>query len=331
MEKKTVKKTMFSGAKPTGRLTLGNYIGAVKNWKEMQEEYNAIFSIVDLHSLTVDIAPEVLKDNSYAALANFMACGLDPKKSAIYMQSHIDCHAALGWLLNCITWFGEAQRMTQFKEKKLKGTNVSVGLFDYPVLMAADIMLFDADVVPIGEDQRQHLELARTLATRFNNKYGKTFVVPEGYYPKIGAKVCDLQNPTKKMSKSDEDTSGIILLEDSPEVIRSKVKRAVTDSDSRIVFAKDKPGISNLLTIYSALTGNSIKASEAHFVGKGYGDLKREVAEVVIETLAKPQQEFKRLMSDKGELDRIAKTGADRLRCQAEAKLKQARDKMGLI
>ena len=325
------KKTIFSGAKPTGRLTLGNYIGAVKNWKAMQDDYSAIFSVVDLHSLTVDISPEELKDNSYAALANFIACGLDPEKSIIYMQSHIKEHAELAWLLNCITWFGEAGRMTQFKDKKQKVENVSVGLFDYPVLMAADILLFDAHLVPIGEDQRQHLELARTLANRFNAKYGKTFVVPEGYYPKLGAKVYDLQDPTKKMSKSETDMSGIILLEDSPEVIRNKIKRAVTDSDNKIIFSADKPGVSNLLTIYCSLTDTTPKAAEEHFAGNGYGVFKSEVAEVVVSTLEGVQAEFKRLMQDKAELDRIAKLGADRLREKAAKKLAEVKAKMGLI
>ncbi|MCL2540013.1 MAG: tryptophan--tRNA ligase [Firmicutes bacterium] len=328
MEKKL---TIFSGIKPSGRFTLGNYIGAVKNWQEMQSRYNSIFSVVDLHALTVDINPDELRENIYAAIANLIACGLDPNKSTIYCQSHISGHAELGWLLNCITWFGEAGRMTQFKDKSRKGAQVSVGLFDYPVLMAADIMLFDAALVPIGEDQRQHVELSRTLAVRFNNKYGNTFVVPEGYFPKLGAKIYDLQEPTKKMSKSDADASGCVLLEDSPEVIRSKIKRAVTDSDGKIVFSKDKPGVSNLLTIYCTLTNKTPKQAEEYFGGKGYGALKNEVADAVIATLAEPQEIFKRLMNDKAELDRLAKLGAEKLQKQACAKLAVVKQKMGLI
>ncbi|MBQ8762014.1 MAG: tryptophan--tRNA ligase [Clostridia bacterium] len=326
-----MKKTLFSAAKPTGRLTLGNYLGAVENWTMMQEEYNSIFCVADLHSLTVPIKPEELKDNSYAVMANYLACGIDPKKSVLFYQSHVKEHAELGWLLNCVTHFGEANRMVAFKEKVQQKKEVTVGLFDYPILMAADILLYDAEVVPIGEDQRQHLELARTLAQRFNFTYGETFKMPEGFYPKIGAKIYDLQNPTKKMSKSDEDTSGTILLEDNPDVIMKKIKRAVTDSEMKIVASKEKPGVTNLLTIYSKLTNQTIKEAEQHFEGANYGKLKTETAEVVIETLKPVQEKFNYYMNNKDVLAEIAKQGAEKAAEYASKKVEEVKEKMGLI
>ncbi len=326
-----MKKIQFSAAKPTGRLTLGNYIGAVNNWISMQEEYNSIFCVADLHSLTVKIEPDELRDNSFAVMANYLAVGLDPKKCVLYYQSQLPAHPELCWEMNCITSMGEASRMTAYKEKAQKNQNVSVGLFDYPMLMAADILLFDTDYVAIGEDQRQHLELARDLAIRFNNKYGNTFVVPEGIYPKVGAKIYNLQNPIRKMSKSDDDNSGNILLEDDIDLIRQKIKRAVTDSGSEIVAREDKPGVTNLLNIFSVLSKMSIKEAEKYFDGKNYGCLKNEVAELVIETLKPVQQKFKYYMSHKEEIIDIAKEGVEKVREQAENKVKLVKEKMGLI
>ncbi len=326
-----MKKTLFSGVKPTGRLTLGNYIGAIGNWQVMQQEFNSIFCVADLHSLTVEIDPKELNDNSYGVLAAYLACGLDPEKSTIYFQSQLPAHTELCWLLNCVATFGETSRMVAFKEKAAHKDSVSVGLFDYPILMAADILLFDSEVVPIGEDQRQHLELARTLANRFNSKYGKTFVVPEGRYQTIGAKIQNLQNPASKMSKSDDDTSGNIMLEDSPETIRKEIKRAVTDSGDTIVASKDKPGITNLLNIYCALSHMSIKEAEAHFAGKSYGQLKSELADLVVDTLKPVQDRMAQLLSNRAELDEIVRKGAEKVRIQAERKVREVKTKMGLI
>lgn len=326
-----MKDTLFSGAKPTGRLTLGNYIGAVGNWQFMQNEYNSIFCIVDLHSLTVKIEPEVLTGNSYAVMATYLACGLSPEKSTLYFQSQLSAHSELCWLLNCVANMGETSRMTAYKGKAHNKDSVSVGLFDYPILMAADILLFGTKYVPIGEDQRQHLEMARNLAIRFNNKYGETFVVPEGIYPKVGAKIYNLQEPTKKMSKSDSDNSGNILLEDDLDLIRQKIKRAVTDSDNLIKASESKAGVTNLLTIYSALAHISIQEAEKHFEGKNYGALKNEVADIVVDTLRPVQEKMNYYMSHKDEIRKIAEQGADKVRAIADAKVKEVKKKMGLI
>ncbi len=327
-----MKDRLYTAAKPTGRLTLGNYIGAVDNWLQMQEKYDSIFCVADLHSLTVEIDPKELKDNSYAVLANYLACGLDPNKCTLYYQSQIPAHTELCWLLDCVASMGEANRMTAYKEKAQEKKNVSVGLFNYPMLMAADILLYDAKYVPIGEDQRQHLELARNLAIRFNNKYGETFVVPTGVYQKVGAKVYNLQNPTKKMSKSDFDNSGNILLEDPIDVIKQKIKRAVTDSDSKIVYdPENKPGVSNLLSIYSVLTKKSMKECEKFFEGQNYGALKKEVTDAVVSTIEPIQQKFNYYMNNRDELEKIAKIGAEKIRKIAEEKVKLVKEKMGLI
>jgi len=327
-----MKKNLFTAAKPTGRLTLGNYIGAVDNWKKMQEENNSIFCVADLHSLTVNIDPQELRSNSYAVMANYLACGLDPKKAVLYYQSQIPAHTELCWLMDCMTSMGEASRMTAYKEKASNKNMVSVGLFNYPMLMAADILLYDTDLVPIGEDQRQHLELARNLAIRFNNKYGETFVVPQGVYQKVGAKIYNLQNPTKKMSKSDFDNSGNILLEDSIDLIKQKIKRAVTDSESEIRFdPQNKPGVSNLMSIYSVLTKKDMKEVEKFFEGKNYGALKGEVTDVVVETLAPVQEKFNYYMANTDEIIKIAQNGAERIREKAENKIKLVKQKMGLI
>ena len=327
-----MKQRLYTAAKPTGRLTLGNYVGAVDNWLKLQNEYDSIFCVADLHSLTVEISPQELRDNSYAVMANYLACGLDPKKCTLYYQSQISAHPELCWLLDCITSMGEASRMTAYKEKAENKNGVSVGLFNYPMLMAADILLYDAKYVPIGEDQRQHLELARNLATRFNNKYGETFTVPEGVYQKVGAKIYNLQNPTKKMSKSDFDNSGNILLEDDLDVIKQKIKRAVTDSDTKIVFdPQNKPGVSNLLSIYSVLTKKDMKSCESFFAGKNYGALKNEVCEVVVETIKPIQEKFNFYMKNKDEIEKIAIEGAEKISGIAENKIKLVKQKMGLI
>ena len=327
-----MKDKLYTAAKPTGRLTLGNYIGAVDNWLMMQDKYDSIFCVADLHSLTVDIDPKELKDNSYAVMANYLACGLDPKKCTLYYQSQIPAHPELCWLLDCITSMGEASRMTAYKEKAQNKNKVSVGLFNYPMLMAADILLYDAKYVPIGEDQRQHLELARNLAIRFNNKYGETFVVPTGVYQKVGAKIYNLQNPTKKMSKSDFDNSGNILLEDPIDVIKQKIKRAVTDSDTKIVFDQEnKPGVSNLLSIYSVLAKKSMKDCEKFFEGKNYGALKKEVTDVVVSTIEPIQQKFNYYMKNRQEIEKVAKNGAEKIQKIAEEKVKLVKEKMGLI
>ncbi len=327
-----MKERLYTAAKPTGRLTLGNYVGAVDNWLKMQEEYDSIFCVADLHSLTVNIDPKELRDNSYAVMANYLACGLDPNKCTLYYQSQVPAHTALCWLLDCVTSMGEASRMTAYKEKAQSNKNVSVGLFNYPMLMAADILLYDAKYVPIGEDQRQHLELARNLAIRFNNKYGETFVVPQGVYQKVGAKIYNLQNPTKKMSKSDFDNSGNILLEDPIDVIKQKIKRAVTDSDSKIIYdPENKPGVSNLLSIYSVLAKKSMKECEAFFDGKNYGALKNEVSDIVIATIEPIQQKFMYYMNNKDEIEKIATQGAERIEAEADKKVKLVKERMGLI
>ena len=247
------KQILYSATKPTGKLTLGNYIGAIKSWREMQENNNCLFCVADLHSLTIDIDKKELNDNTYSQLATFLAFGLDPKKSIIYVQSQVHEHAELGWIMNCTTYFGEASRMTQFKDAKAKNKNITVGLFVYPMLMAADILLYDTAVVPVGIDQMQHVEIARDIAERFNSKYGNTFVVPKGVVPKSGAKIMGLLDPTKKMAKSGDNDNDVIYIEDDDDTIRRKFKRAVTDSENSIKFSETKPGVSNLLTIYSAM------------------------------------------------------------------------------
>lgn len=328
-----MKKTLYSATKPTGRLTLGNYIGAIRSWREMQEDYNCLFAVADLHSLTIDMDPQELKDNSYAQLATFLAFGLDPEKSIIYIQSHVKEHAELGWIMSCNTYFGEASRMTQFKDAKSKNNDkISVGLFAYPMLMAGDILLYDTDVVPVGKDQMQHIEICRDIANRFNSRYGKTFTIPEGYTPKSGAKIMGLLDPTKKMAKSGDNDNDVIYIEDDPDVIRKKFKRAVTDSDGMIKYDPDnKPGVSNLITIYSAMKNISIEDTEKHFAGQGYGTLKSETAEAVIEVLTPVREKMQALIADRDYLDKIAASGAEKARAIASKKLKEVYSKCGLI
>ncbi len=307
------KKIIFSGIQPTGTFTLGNYIGAIRNWGPLQEEYNCIYSIVDLHAITVKQDPVKLRQNTLQAYALLLACGIDPEKSIVFIQSHAKTHAELSWVLSCSTQFGELSRMTQFKDKSQKhADDVNAGLFTYPVLMAADILAYQADLVPIGADQKQHLELARNVAQRFNNKYGEFFTIPEPYIPKVGARVMSLQEPLKKMSKSDENVNATIFILDDKDTIIRKFKRAVTDSDTEIRYADGKDGINNLMTIYSAVTAKSFEEIEKEFSGKGYGDFKIAVGEAVADSLQPVRDNFAKLMQDKDYLKKCYTEGAQK-------------------
>ena len=311
MSEQEKKKVIFSGIQPTGTFTLGNYIGAVSRWGKLQDEYNCIYSIVDMHAITVRQDPVKLRQKTLEAYALLLACGIDPKRSIAFIQSHAGTHAELNWILACSTQFGELSRMTQFKDKSAKhADDVNAGLFTYPVLMAADILAYNADLVPIGEDQKQHLELARNIAQRFNGKYGDFFTVPEAYIPKVGARIKSLQDPEKKMSKSDENPNACIFILDEPDVIIRKFKRAVTDSDSAVRYSEEKPGISNLMAIYSSATGKDYAEIEREFDGKGYGDFKLAVGESVADWLKPVREEFARLMADKAYLKECYTNGA---------------------
>ena len=325
------KQILYSATKPTGKLTLGNYIGAIKSWREMQENNDCLFCVADLHSLTIDIDRKELNDNTYSQLATFLAFGLDPKKSIIYVQSQVHEHAELGWIMNCTTYFGEASRMTQFKDAKAKNKNITVGLFVYPMLMAADILLYNTAVVPVGIDQMQHVEIARDIAERFNSKYGETFVVPKGVIPKSGAKIMGLLDPTKKMAKSGDNDNDVIYIEDDDDTIRRKFKRAVTDSENCIKYSETKPGVSNLLTIYSAMKNISIEEAEKHFEGCGYGELKTQTAEAVIEVLTPVRNKLQELKQNRTYLDEVARDGARRASELARRKLQKVYKKVGLV
>lgn len=330
-ERPAKKKVIFSGIQPSGTLTLGNYIGAIRNWKLLEDEYNSIYSVVDLHALTVRQEPAELRKRCLEVMGIYLAAGLDPAKTLLFFQSHVPAHAELAWILNCYTYIGELQRMTQFKDKSAKhATNINAGLFTYPVLMAADILLYQADLVPIGADQKQHLELARDIAIRFNGTYSDTFVVPDGYFPKVGARVMSLQEPTRKMSKSDPEDTYIAIL-DEPNVIRQKFKRAVTDSDTVVRFdVENKPGVSNLMSIYGALTGDSMEAIEGRFAGQGYGVFKPAVAEIVVDALEPIRTEHKRLMADKPYLQQVMRESAERAAAIGERTMRKVRRKIGL-
>jgi len=327
------KKKIFSGMQPSGQLTLGNYLGAIKNWVAMQEDYDCLYCIVDLHALTVRQDPKELRENTLSVLAQYIACGLDPDKNIIFIQSHVPAHAELAWVLNCYTYMGELGRMTQFKEKSAKHEdNINAGLFTYPVLMAADILLYQTHLVPVGQDQKQHLEIARDIALRFNNLYGDVFVVPEVYLPKVGARIMSLQEPQNKMSKSDENINGYIGILDSQETILRKFKRAVTDSDNRVAYDPEaKPGISNLMSIYSSVTGKAYAAIEGEFDGKGYGDFKTAVGEAVAETLKPVQTRYQELMDSKDYLQQVMGDGASRADRLARKTLQKVYKKLGLI
>ena len=326
-EKKPI---IFSGIQPSGTLTLGNYIGALKNFSKLQDDYDCIYSIVDMHAITVRQNPAELRRRCLELAAIYIASGIDPKKSLIYCQSHVSRHAELAWILNCFTYMGEMNRMTQFKDKSAKhADNINVGLFTYPVLMAADILLYQTNLVPVGHDQKQHLEICRDIAQRFNGVYGDVFTIPEGYIPKVGARIMSLQEPTRKMSKSDPEDTFIALL-DPPDVIRRKVKRAVTDSDAEIRFdPENKPGVSNLLSIIAALTDQTPEQAAAELAGQGYGKLKERVADVVIATLEPLQSEHKRLMADKAYLQGILDENAAIANRMAMKTLRKVQRKVG--
>lgn len=326
------KKTIFSGIQPTGVFTLGNYLGAVRNWVKLQEEYNCIYSIVNMHAITVRQDPAALRKQTLDAFALMLACGVDPQKSLTFIQSHVSAHPELNWVLSCYTQFGELSRMTQFKDKSAKHSdNINVGLFTYPDLMAADILLYKTDLVPVGVDQKQHLELTRDIAVRFNNLYGDVFTVPEPYIPKIGAKIMSLADPTKKMSKSDDNPNGFVSILDAPEVIVKKFKRAVTDSEMQVCYKEGKDGINNLMSIYSAVTGDSFETIERDFSGKGYGDFKLAVGEAVAEHLRPVRENFARLSADKAYLKECYQKGAQTAGRIAYRTLSKVYHKVGFV
>lgn len=326
------KKIVFSGIQPTGVMTLGNYLGAVKNWGILQEEYNCAYSIVDMHAITVRQNPADLRKNTLDAYALMLACGIDPQKSIAFIQSHVPQHAELNWILSCYTQFGELSRMTQFKDKSQKhADNINAGLFNYPVLMAADILLYKADLVPVGIDQKQHLELARNIAERFNGVYSETFTVPDPYIAKQGAKIMSLSDPTKKMSKSDENPNGFIAILDDEDTIIRKFKRAVTDSDACVKYADGKDGINNLITIYSLVTGKSVEEIEREFDGRGYGDFKLAVGQAVSDHLKPVREEFSRIRADKAYLEECYKSGAQKASAIANRTLSKVKRKIGWV
>lgn len=324
------KRVLFSGMQATGSLTLGNYLGALKNWVTLNDEYECFFSVVDLHSITVRQNPAELRKRARALLTLYIAAGLDPEKNCIYYQSHVSGHAELSWILNCFTYMGELNRMTQFKDKASKHSdNINAGLYTYPVLMAADILLYQADVVPVGSDQMQHLEITRDIAERFNNIYGDVFTIPEAYIGKVGARIMSLQDPTKKMSKSDENPNASIYLTDDGDTIIRKFKRAVTDSGSEIIYSEDKPGIRNLMDIYSVCTGKTIEDVTKEFDGKGYGDFKLAVGESVVDVLKPIQERIDQLTKDKGYIDGIIKNNAEKANYYATKTLRKVQKKIG--
>ncbi|MBR6242914.1 MAG: tryptophan--tRNA ligase [Ruminococcus sp.] len=326
------KKLIFSGIQPTGTFTLGNYMGAVKNWGSLQEEYNCIYCVVDMHAITVRQDPAKLRQNTLNSYALLMACGVDPEKSILFIQSHVRTHAELNWILGCNTQFGELSRMTQFKDKSQRHPDdVNSGLFTYPVLMAADILAYNADLVPVGVDQKQHLELARNIAQRFNQRYGDFFTLPEPYIPKVGAKIMSLQEPTKKMSKSDENPNACILILDDKDTIIRKFKRAVTDSDTEVCYREGKDGINNLMTIYSIVTGKDFAAIESEFAGKGYGDFKLAVGEAVADHLEPIRTEFARLSKDKAYLKKCYTEGAEKAMKYSQRIVSKVYHKVGFV
>ncbi len=325
-------KVCFSGVQPSGNLTIGNYLGAIRNFAEYSEQYKTFYCVVDEHAITVRQNPAELRRRTYETLALYMACGLDPEKNTLYVQSMVHEHAELAWLLNCYTMFGELSRMTQFKDKSAKhADNINAGLFTYPVLMAADILLYQTDVVPVGIDQKQHVELCRDIATRVNQIYPDLFTIPEPIMPKSGKKIMSLAEPTKKMSKSDENTNAVVYILDDRDTIIRKFKRAVTDSGSEIRYAEDKPGVSNLISIYSCFTGKEFDEIEREFEGLGYGDFKLAVGEVTADALAPVQARFAELMSDKAGLEAQMKKGAEEASYYARRTLSKLQKKLGFV
>ena len=326
------KKVLFSAIQPSGILTIGNYLGALKNFKKLQNDYDSVFMLADLHTLTVKQEPAVLRKNTYELAALYLACGLDPENAVIFAQSHVPAHAELTWILNTICYPGELSRMTQFKDKSLKHEdNVNMGLMDYPVLMAADILLYQTELVPIGADQKQHLEIARDLAIRFNNRYGEVFKVPEGYIGKSAARIMSLSEPDRKMSKSDANQNAFISMDDDEAAVLRKFKRAVTDSDDKIIASPEKKGITNLLSIYCAFTEKSLDEAEREFEGKGYGDFKLAVGEAVAAVTEPIRQEKNKILANKDYLDDVLKNGAERAERLAYRTLNKVYKKVGLV
>lgn len=328
------KPTIFSGIQPTGIMTLGNYLGAIKNWVAMQDDYDSTYCVVDMHAITVRQDPKIFHENILQGYALLLSCGIDPAKSTLFIQSHNPHHAELAWILNCHTQFGELSRMTQFKDKSQKHPdNINAGLFTYPALMAADILLYQANLVPVGIDQKQHVELTRDIAQRFNALYGKTFTLPEEYVPKAdaGAKIMSLQEPTKKMSKSDENTNAFISILDKPETIVKKFKRAITDSDAEVAYREGKDGINNLMTIYSVVTGKSLPTVEAEFAGKGYGDFKTAVGEAVAEHLRPVRERFDALLADRTYLESCYRAGAEKAIAHTQPTMDKVYQKLGFV
>lgn len=332
MENSEAKKVIFSGIQPSGDLTIGNYLGAIKNWVKLQDEYNSYFCVVDLHAITVPQKPADLRRRTLELLSIYLACGIDPEKNTLFIQSHVPAHSEGAWLLTCNSYIGELSRMTQYKDKSKKaGDSVGAGLFTYPVLMAADILLYQTDLVPVGKDQIQHLELARDIATRFNNTYSPTFKIPDGYVPKTGAKIMSLQDPTKKMSKSDDNLNSFILIMDPPDVIRKKISRAVTDSLGVVNYTDDQPGVKNLLNILSAITEKNPETLVKEYEGKGYAELKADVAEALVNELAPIQAKVNELLKDKKALEAIYKEGASKASYVANKTLRKMQKKIGFI
>ncbi len=326
------KKIVFSGVQPSGKLTIGNYLGAIKNWVELQDEYDCYYCIVDLHAITVPQIPKDLRRSTLEVLALYLACGLDPEKSTIFIQSHVPAHAELTWVLNTMSYMGQLGRMTQYKEKsKRSEENLNAGLFTYPVLMAADILLYQADLVPVGEDQKQHLELARDLAIRFNNKYSETFKVPEPEIREVGARIMSLQNPEAKMSKSDQDENGYLLILDDKDTIRRKIKRAVTDSLGIVAYNEEQLGLKNLLEIYSIFSKEEIPNIVNRYEGQGYGKFKEDLAEAVIEGLSPIKDKYDYLINNKDFIEKIYKEGAEKAEYQAMKTLRKVYKKVGFI
>lgn len=327
------KPVMLSGIKPSGELTLGSYVGAIRNWAERADDYDCYYFMADLHAITVRQKPADLRRRTIEQLAQYIACGLDPEKNTLFIQSHVHEHAELGWVLNCYAMFGELSRMTQFKDKSAKNAeNINGGLFTYPSLMAADILLYQPDYVPVGEDQKQHVELTRDIANRFNGVYGETFKIPQSFVPKIGARVMSLVDPTKKMSKSEDEDPGRIILMDKPEDIMRRFKRAVTDSESEVRYDPEKkPGISNLMTIYAAATGRSFAEIEAEFAGHGYGDFKTKVGEAVVELLRPIREKTEEILKDKAYLESVYTDGARRAQYIARKTLDKVYRKVGFV
>ncbi len=327
------KQRILSGIQPSGDLTLGSYLGAIRNWSALADVYDCYYMMADMHTITVRQTPADLRRRTLTQLAAYIACGLDPEKNVLFIQSHVPAHAQLGWVLDCYTMFGELSRMTQFKDKSAKNAdNITAGLFTYPALMAADILLYQADLVPVGEDQKQHVEICRDIANRFNGIYGDVFKMPDPYIPKVGARVMSLTTPTSKMSKSDKDQNGCVYMLEKPEDILRKFKKAVTDSEACVRFdPKEKPGVSNLMQIYSVCTGKDYAAIEAEFSGRGYGDFKLAVGEAVVEMLRPIREETERILADKAYLETVYRTGAERAGAVANKTLRKVYKKVGFV